>query len=111
MAEAYQWGYLTEEDPARAERLYRRLCRSKSPAVASRGFYRLGLLYYYGYRNKGESPEAGLSFAFACFMKSAIKFPNPPALCRLGDMYRYGQYVEKNEAVACELYLKARRGG
>ena len=45
--------------------------------------------------------------AFDCFMTSALLLPGKEALSRLGDMYRYGQYVEQNDKVAMRLYLKA----
>ena len=107
LAEAFKWGYYGDSDPQRAARMYRICCRSKDRRLASLGYLNLGVLYYYGYLSDGEEPEKDARRAFRCFMKSAMTCPNSAALSRLGDMYRYGQYVPKDERVACSLYLKA----
>ena len=107
LAESFKWGYYGEPDPRRAARLYRICCRSKDAKMASVGYYNLGVLYYYGFLNEECFGESEPSRAFSCFMKSAVILPNADALSRLADMYRYGQYVEKNERVALSLYLKA----
>ena len=107
LAEAFKWGYYGSSDPLRAARMYRICCRSKDKKMASEGYLNLGVLYYYGYLSDGQDPERDARRAFACFLKSAMTYPNRAALSRLGDMYRYGQYVEKNERVAGRLYLKA----
>jgi TPR repeat protein len=108
LAEAFKWGYYGLRDPRRAARMYRICCRSKDKELASRGYLNLGLLYYYGYLSpEEENGSEDARHAFGCFMKSALTFPNKAALTRLGDMYRYGQYVEKDEGVALRLYLKA----
>ena len=105
LAEAFKWGYYGASDPQRAARMYRICCRSKEKKTAALGFYNWGVLYYYGYLNdQGESESRQ---AFDCFLKSLMLHPTPQAFSRLGDMYRYGQYVEKNETVALSLYVKA----
>jgi len=107
LAEAWKWGYYgTPSDPRRAARMYRICCHSKNKATASRGYYNLGVLYYFGLCETGER-EKEIRLAFSCFLKSNLLYPNREALCRLGDMYRYGQYVEKDEKIALSLYLKA----
>ncbi len=107
LAEALKWGYYGETDPMRAARMYRICCRAKDKKMSAAGFLNLGILYYYGYLSDGSEPEKDAKNAFSCFLKSALTYPNKDALSRLGDMYRYGQYVPKNEGVALSLYLKA----
>ena len=80
---------------------------AKDKKMSSLGFLNLGVLYYYGYLSDGTEPEKDARFAFECFVKSAMIYPNKDALSRLGDMYRYGQHVKKDERVAMSLYLKA----
>lgn len=111
LAEALKWGYYGDADPRRAATMYRICCRSKNKELASKGYLNLGVLYYYGYLSDGENPEKDAANAFTCFMKSALHYPNPQALIRLGDMYRYGQHVEQNESIALSLYIKANGQG
>ena len=102
LADALKWGYYGEASPERAMALYRRCTASSSGRIAAKAYYNLGVFYYYGL-----SDEPDVRLAFDCFMKSALIRPEREALSRLGDMYRYGQYVERNEKVAMRLYLKA----
>lgn len=112
LAEAFKWGYYGEADPRRAARMYRICCRSRDKRMASLGFFNLGLLYYYGYLSQTpDDVERDTARAFDCFLKSAMADRNPAALARLGDMYRYGQYVEKNEGIALSLYRRANLRG
>lgn len=110
LAEGYKWGYFGAPDPKRAAAMYRICCRSGDKKTASRGYYNLGNLYYYGFLSDDKEREKEIRLAFSCFLKSALLFHNPEALLRLGDMYRYGQYVEKDEGVAMNLYLRANQG-
>ena len=103
LAEALKWGYYGEASPARAMELYRRCTASPSRHVAASAYYNLGVYYYYGLLEE----QSDVKKAFDCFMKSALLLPGREALSRLGDMYRYGQYVEQNETIALRLYLKA----
>ena len=48
LAEAFKWGLGGESDPKNAARMYRICCRSREKKTAARGYYNLGLLYYYG---------------------------------------------------------------
>jgi len=109
LAEAYKWGVGGGSDPLRAARMYRLCCRSANPSLSSRGYYNLGLMYYHGYLNPEGKCQA--KEAFQCFLKSAVKSESREALIRLGDMYRWGQYVPRNERVALSLYLKANAAG
>ena len=105
LAEALKWGYYGDSDPHRAARMYRICAHARDKKIASIGFYNLGVLYYHGYLSPDGAIDARR--AFACFLKSAMKSPNAKALSLLGDMYRYGQYVEKNEEIAVSLYGRA----
>ena len=105
LAEAFKWGECGESDPRRAAGMYRICCKAKDKKLASQGYYNLGLLYYFGYLN--ENGEGDPHRAFDCFLQSAILSPTKEVLCRLGDMYRYGQYVERDESRALSFYLKA----
>ena len=110
MAEGFKWGYFGAPDPGRAARMYRYCCRSGNKQTAAKGFYNLGNLYYYGYLLDEDQREKQLRLAFSCFLKSAMLFHSSDALVRLGDMYRYGQFVEQNEGTAMSLYLRANQG-
>ena len=107
LAEGFKWGYFGESDPVRAAKMYRICTRSNIPETAALGFYNLGILYYHGYLTPEKEEEKRCKMAYHCFMKSALLHHTPKALQSLGDMYRYGQYVEKDEGVALRLYRKA----
>ncbi len=110
LAEGFKWGYFGAPDPARAARMYRFCCRSGNKQTAAKGYYNLGNLYYYGFLLNQEEREKELRLAFSCFLKSAMLFHTPEALLRLGDMYRYGQFVEQNDTTAVNLYIRANQG-
>lgn len=110
LADGFKWGYFGAPDANRAARMYRYCCRSGNKKTASLGFYNLGNLYYYGYLLAEEEREKALRLAFSCYLQSAMLSPNPEALLRLGDMYRYGQYVERSEDRALNLYVRANQG-
>jgi len=105
LAEGFKWGYFGGSDPRRAAAMYRICARSKDKKTKALAFYNLGLLYYHGFLLP-EEEEKSHRLAFACFLKGAMLF-HAGALRLLGDMYRYGQYVDKNEEIALNLYLKA----
>ena len=58
----------------------------------------LGYCYYYG-RDIPVDDEK----AFNCYMRAAIQ-GNANALYKIGDMYRYGRYVAKDEQMALIFY-------
>ncbi len=107
LAEAYKWGYYGDVDPHRAARMYRICCRSKDKVLSAEGYYNLGILWYFGHLSDGEVGPRETKMAFQCFLKSVLSHPTPEAFTKLGDMYRYGQHVEKNERIAMGLYRKA----
>ena len=87
--------------------MYRICTRSANSKTAALGYYNLGVLYYHGYLTTQEEEEKRERMAYACFMKSALLHHTPEALSFLGDMYRYGKYVEKDEKIALKLYRRA----
>lgn len=103
LADALKWGYYGEASPERAAALYHRCISSPDTGVAAAAYYNLGLFFYLGLLEE----EADSRLAFQCFLKSALLRPRKEPLSRLADMYRYGQYVEKNENIALNLYLRA----
>jgi len=105
LAESYKWGFFGQVDFQKAEKIYRLCAKSKSRALSSKGYYNLGLLYYHGFIGDPEHPDRDK--AYRCFVQSSLVFPNRAALTILADMYRYGQAVEKNDAVALALYTQA----
>ncbi len=110
LAEGFKWGTFGAPDPARAARMYRYCCRAGNKKTAALGFYNLGNLYYYGFLLDEREREKALRLAFHCYMQSALLAHTPEALCRLGDMYRYGQFVERSEDTAMNLYVRANQG-
>ncbi len=58
----------------------------------------LGYCYYYG-----RGIEADKQRGFEYFMDSAI-YNNPEGTMKMGDFYRYGEFVHKNEEKALKLY-------
>ena len=61
----------------------------------------LGYCYYYG-RDIPVDDEK----AFNCYMRAAVQ-RNANALYKIGDMYRYGRYVKKDEQMAVLFYEQA----
>ena len=107
LAEALKWGYYGGADYKASAAMYRICCRAKDKKMASEGYYNLGILYYYGYLLGEEQREKSRRIAYSCFLKSAMLSHHIGALNKLGDMYRYGQYVNKDERVALSLYVRA----
>ena len=62
----------------------------------------LGYIYYYGRTGKTDYAKA-----FILFAKGALVFNRPISTYKLGDMYRNGYFVEKDEKAAFKLYVKA----
>lgn len=101
-AHSYKFGINRDVDFAMARRLYRMCARSGDRKIASIAQYNLGIFYYYGF-----GVEKNQKKAFELFMKSVILYPNKDAYLILGDMYRYGQYVEADDKIAVGLYARA----
>ncbi|MCR5192370.1 MAG: sel1 repeat family protein [Bacteroidales bacterium] len=63
------------------------------------------------YYHEGLAPvEKDFSKAYACYKKAADK-ENVQALCRIGQMYEYGEYVQRDCNKAYDYYLKASKKG
>lgn len=92
----YYSGLYFNEDYNEAAKYYK-MAADNGVEVA---YGNLGCCYYYG-GNKDYKK------AYEAFAEGAALFNNVECLFRLGDLYRYGYYVEKNENKAYYLYEKA----
>ena len=76
--------------------------------AAEKGQYQaycnLGYIYYYG-----RTGEPDYKKAFECFNRGVLLASDGNCYYKLGDMYRKGLYVEKDPALAFQLYLQAGR--
>ena len=63
----------------------------------------LGYCHYYGRNGKVDYEKA-----YSCFALSAM-YGNPNAMYKLGDMYYYGNYVDKDLAASFYWYTLAQR--
>lgn len=98
----YYKGVFVERDFAKAIELYKRAAKSGDEEAACKALGNLGYCYYYG-----RSVPVDLSRAFSYYLKGALYYEDPVCLYKLGDMYRYGDFVERDEAFAVGLYWKA----
>lgn len=104
LGKIYEWGLSGETDLSLARAMFRRCAKSSDRRIASQGHYELGLFYYYGLGVERDTEKA-----YRFFMKSVLVFPNHAALVKLGDMYRWGQYVAQNDSVSLSLYHEANK--
>lgn len=63
----------------------------------------LAFCYYYG----GNGVKVDYRKAFRYFSEGANLFNDPNCLYKVGDMYRYGKYVEENANKAFQMYVRA----
>ena len=98
----YYNGVIVQRNFAKAVQLYEMASVSDDANVAARAICNLGYCYYYG-----RSIAVDKQKAFEHFMKGVLLFNDPNCLYKLGDMYRYGECVEKDEKMAYTLYKKA----
>jgi len=99
----YNEGVLVKQDYEKSAELYRIAADSScDPAIASMAVTNLGYYYYYDYAGTQNYQKA-----FNCFLHGALRYNNANAYYKLGDMYRYGYYVDKDEKMAFEMYMKA----
>lgn len=98
----YYNGVVVDQDFEKAVKLYIMAADSDDADTASKAIGNLGYCYYYG-----RSVAVNKEKAFAYFLKGAIKYNDPNCLYKLGDMYRHGDYVEKDEKLTYILYRKA----
>jgi len=98
----YYNGVIVRQDFAKALNLYEMAANSGDPVVAARAVSNLGYCYYYG-----RSVAVDKEKAFSYFLGGVQKYNDPNCLYKLGDMYRYGECIEKDERKAYDLYRKA----
>ena len=95
----YAEGKLVEEDPVMSYEWYKK----SSDLCYPLGTSNLGFSYMYGL-----GTEINYEEAFKCFSEAA-NFGVMDAVIRLGDMYSFGNYVDKNNRKAYMLYVQAYR--
>lgn len=94
----YYNGTYLERDYRKAAALYKIAADSGVPV----GIRNLGYCYYYGRHQAVDYAKA-----YEYFCKGALLFSDANCLYKLGDMYRRGLAVEKNEKYAYILYERA----
>lgn len=99
----YNEGILVKRDYDKSARLYRIAADSDDdPGISAMAITNLGYYYYYDYAGKQDYQKA-----FNCFLQGALRYGNANAYYKLGDMYRYGYFVDKDDKMAFEMYMKA----
>ncbi len=94
----YYTGRIGNQDFAMAVELYQRAAKMGSRQANEN----LGYCYYYG-RDIPKDYEK----AYFCFVKGALD-NHPISMYKIGDMYKNGYYVEKDEREAFEIYKECR---
>ena len=97
----YYAGEFIPQDFKKAMRYYEMATESDDGYTQIRAWCNLGYCYYYG-RDIPVDDEK----AFNCYMHAAI-MRDANALYKIGDMYRYGRYVGKDEKMAVLFYNQA----
>lgn len=97
----YYGGEFIPRDFRKAIRYYEQATQSDDESTQIRAWSNLGYCYYYG-RDIPVDDEK----AFNCYMRAAIQ-RDANALYKIGDMYRYGRYVKKDEQMAVLFYEQA----
>ena len=99
----YNEGILVKRDYEKSAELYRIAAESEEDnSIAAMAITNLGYYYYYDFAGKQDYQKA-----FNCFLQGALRYANANAYYKLGDMYRYGYFVDKDEKMAFEMYMKA----
>lgn len=99
----YNEGVLVPRNYERSAELYRIAAdMDDDNAVAAMAITNLGYYYYYDYAGKQDYKKA-----FNCFLQGALRYSNANAYYKLGDMYRRGQFVDRDDKMAFEMYMKA----
>ncbi len=99
----YNEGVLVKRDYERSAELYRIASEIEDDnAIAAMAITNLGYYYYYDFAGKQDYRKA-----FNCFLQGALRYSNANAYYKLGDMYRYGHFVDQDDKMAFELYMKA----
>lgn len=98
----YYSGVFIERNFKKAVELYNFAAESDDADIVVRALCNLGYCYYYG---RDVSVDYGKAFNY--FLQGSIIYNDPNCLYKLGDMYRLGNFVGKNEKIAFELYKQA----
>ena len=102
----YYTGVIVEQDFSKAVGLYQMAARlaeeEEEDSIAALALSNLGYCYYYG-----RDIPVDYAKAYHCFLYSALKFHDVTSYYKAGDMYRYGNYVGKDEDIAFLFYQKA----
>lgn len=98
----YYRGNLVDQNYPKAIELYKRAASGDDDSVAGIACSNLGYCFYYGRDIPKDYKEA-----FKYWSKAALVYEDPSAMYKLGDMYRAGQFMEKDEKMAFALYVKA----
>lgn len=94
----YSEGRFVEKDTDKAMDYYTK----SAEAGCSEACCNLGYFYLYG-----RNDEVDYKKAYEYFSRGAMLGNDANCLYKLGDMYMYGSYVEKNPAIAFEFYIKS----
>lgn len=97
----YYAGNFVQRDFGKAIHYYELATESDDNDTALRAWTNLGYCYYYGRDILVDDEKA-----FNCYMHAAIQH-DANALYKVGDMYRYGRYVRKDEKMAVLFYEQA----
>lgn len=95
----YYNGIYFEEDRLKALEYYEEACEMGCQLAYSN----LAYCYYYG----GNGVKVDYRKAFRYFSEGANLFNDPNCLYKVGDMYRFGKYVEENDNKAFQMYVRA----
>ena len=87
----YYCGEFIPRDYLKAIKYYKMATEADDDETQEWAWTSLGYCYYY---------------AFNCYMRAAVQ-RNANALYKIGDMYRYGRYVKKDEQMALTCYWQA----
>lgn len=97
----YYEGVFVTRDYKKAIHYYELATESDDFETQIRAWTNLGYCYYYG-RDIPVDDEK----AYNCYMCAAVQ-RDANALYKIGDMYRYGRYVKKDEKMALKFYEQA----
>ena len=100
----YYNGVFVEQKFKKAMELYQMAADSENDDIAPIALGNLGYCHYYG-----RDTAVNYAKAFECFLKGAIFYSDPACLCKLGDMFKAGKFVEKNGRTAFLLYEEAEK--
>lgn len=97
----YYSGEFIPRDFKKAKELYEQATKSDDYETQVRAWCNLGYCYYYG-----RDMEVDDEKAFNCYMRAAL-LRDANALYKVGDMYRFGRFVKKDEEMAVAFYRQA----